>query len=206
MKEVTLATAVILVIQEFQSDNAEFSAYDVTQTIRQKTNDGDFDLVDVNFVSSSVHPTPFYEVEHIKVRRYVEEFFAEGVFEADRKNNGKYNVYTLKDSDINTSPFTAPVPAAPTALSAPKSVASIMSSAPKASGGLTQQAKRKIIAYIYDHAPVSIKQIQSRLRHDGNYSCDEIRDWLISKGMVSPFDTSLYVSKQIVDKPSNRPS
>ena len=86
----TLRDAIKQVINNFLQAKKGFSAYDVTRTVRQGSNAGDFALTDCPF---SFNNNWYQKISHDEVRDIVNELWTDHAFNAKKVNNGIYTSY-----------------------------------------------------------------------------------------------------------------
>ena len=197
MKEIKLYTAVLLVIGSF---TRSFSAHEVTQEVRKRVNDGEYDLTDVDYGNVPELGINGYLIEHNEVKSIIRE--AQEVIGLKSHHGPNYIIYSVKTDEEESSapeknPFT-------------KNIVQQLSQNPFAKQPIeslkTYVAKsiidgevgKKVLKYVKDHGPVTIKQIQSRLKRDGNFTCQQIQDFLVSKDLLNPFYKQDKASKTIV--------
>jgi len=162
----TLATAIVQTILDFHKKGQDFSAWEVTNEIRQRALDPMF------FLSDEVEATPGverYNIPHEIVRGQVHELFYAGLMDVlnyERINgpSGVYIIYRPKEC-----PTKSPVnPTAKKTKIGAKRTGQLLGASP-------------ILQYIQKNKGTTVKKIQSRFR-DSKFSRAEIRDFLSNQG------------------------
>lgn len=90
----SLQTAVLNQVQEFATNNATFSIYEITKEIRNKVNQGTWEIPETEIVGSSFRN----DIPHSRVRNLFYDLWNSGVFDnqfnLNRVFNGNYNEFT----------------------------------------------------------------------------------------------------------------
>jgi hypothetical protein len=153
MKTINIITAILLSIRSFGND--QFSIFDITSNIRENLNDGEYELsIFGDRIAHDVVKTHFTEL-------------ADYGFLSDysMKHENGYRVFkrtqALATTTINQS-TNAPTPAATT---------------------IPSDVQLIIYKYLKGRSPVTMKQIQSRLKGH-TYTCQEIKDFLAAINLV----------------------
>lgn len=173
MKTITLQTAVMLALETFSAMRGAFSAYEITQYIRQKV-DSDYVLSDGDYVDEydedEDEDVIYTDISHEKVRKLVTELYDNGLFAATKtigKNpttQASFILYTPVDRTVAT----VSKPANPT----------------------TPDYITKVDAYLATKGSATVKQIQSALKLKG-VTCDDILKAISDYSGVS---STLYTS------------
>lgn len=166
MKQINITTAVLLAIKGFEDEN--FSIYDVTKEIRSCV-DKDYTI----FGNSGNVPHNF--VKFIFTELLENDLLSD--YDAENSPNG-YRVFSLADSKLVPTP------------SQPLPVRTLIQ--PKMSLG----DQSLIINYVVKHGPVTMKQVQSRMK-GSSYTCQEINDFLSSVGKLPVGDQNVAVSRTV---------
>tara|TARA_R110002167_G_scaffold98020_3_gene258273 strand:- start:11076 stop:11582 length:507 start_codon:yes stop_codon:yes gene_type:complete len=164
MKQINITTAVLLAIKGFEDEN--FSIYDVTKEIRSCV-DKDYSI----FGSSGNVPHDF--VKFIFTELLENDLLSD--YDAENSPNG-YRVFSLADSKLVPTP-SQPLPTL------------TLIQYPMPLGDQT-----KILNYVDDHSPVTMKRVQSRMK-GSSYTCQEIKDFLESMGRLPSNVQDVAVSK-----------
>ena len=94
IQSVTLQTAVLMQVKEFAQNDKTFSVHDITRCVRQKVNDGELEIPEVEVTGASFR----FDIAHAKVKALFDELWRTGVFDPDfslnRNFNGMYFEYT----------------------------------------------------------------------------------------------------------------
>ena len=179
MKNITIKDAIIETLDAF--GNLEFTIFDITRSIRDDVNSGQYTL-----------PTG-KNVRHFVVRETFQNMIddRDAIFNdyivAIDSNRG---CRTFKKVDPSTIPSTIPsissqpLPARPAAnLNVRPSIIPV-------------DIQRRMYYYIQGkNSPVTIKQIQSALKRY-TYTCQELYDFLLAVNFIDPQFDSLPVSKR----------
>lgn len=166
MKQINITTAVLLAIKGFDDEN--FSIYDVTKEIRSCV-DKDYTI----FGNSGNVPHDF--VKFIFTELLENDLLTDYNSENDP---GGYRVFSLADSKLVPTP------------SQPLPVRTLIQ--PKMSLG----DQSLIINYVVKHGPVTMKQVQSRMKGT-NYTCQEIYDFLSVVRKLPVGDQNVSVSRTV---------
>jgi hypothetical protein len=162
-----------MAINEF-GDNP-FSIWDITNSIRDHVNDGDYQL-----------RYEFDNVEHKTVKDFFLEIADSGLID---NYYTKFNVNGYREfckvNPVSPHPtvVTTRVVPTPTTTTATVDVR------------FPPSVQKKMYNYIKNRGPVSMKQIQSRLR-DYNYTCQELFDFLNKIGLIDKNTTTTSISEQ----------
>jgi len=184
---VTLQTAVLLVIKEFADVGNKFSAHDITRSIRDKCNNGQMEIPEVEDLSGA--DSFRFNVDHVKVRNIFNEMRDNGVFDADytiqRKFNGMFFEYTAQSVNQpvpccgGTPPPTSILPVVPLASPTP-AAAFVVADA---------EIRRRVTQYLDNcksrNFRPSLKQVQSAIKRGDKstgVSSGELED-LITKDL-----------------------
>lgn len=167
MKEIHIITAILTGIQEFQMD--EFSIFDITQKIREKVNNDEIIIEDYgDYVSHEDVKRYFLQLrDNGLMKLYKEDYNPDGyrVYKVDLKSLTDAVMDELDDEEDEDDDSTS-TPVAYTKTTIDKDV------------------QMEMFNYINKYKGVTIKQIQSRFKKNP-YTCQEIYDFLSSKGIVS---------------------
>ena len=152
MKEITIVTAILMAIKEFRYD--EFSIWEITKNIREKIDNGDYTL---KFHGLSA--------PHWAVKSLVEDFIVGGLFDeySVRTHIDGYRIFQKEDTAKTAIPSHTP----PIVVHQQKTTNTTV---------LPTDVQLKIFTYLKNNGPVTMKQIQSRLKGHG-YTCSEIYDF-----------------------------
>lgn len=184
MKTLTLNESIKLTVETLLNTVGSFSIHDITASIREKANNGEFEITDVPTFGS---PTRF-NIRHNEVRTSFLNMLS--AFALVSNFNGTYNVYSAD-------------PASPLAtIPSPTSVPSVSVPTFSVSQCMGSSAVSAAMDYINKKASnrvgVTIKQVQSALKRYGNFRCQEIADELIRGGFKVMADIDGSISKSIV--------
>lgn len=200
MKTLHLATAVLATIADFRKSQRDFSAYDVTQALRDQVRNGTLDIADArkDYIGQAYVPV----IVHNQIRAIVAEFsdleylqdYTPTTF-TDQSRNLSYRLY--KYGPVSQTP-TVPVPAAqaaqfsvtgvlPSAVPTPTSTVTAKRSI-KATAGLKKPDGamwQKVSAYINARNAAgnvaTLKQVQSRLKGYA-ITCSDLNGQLRNRG------------------------
>lgn len=175
---VTLQTAVLMQVKEFATNNQKFSVHDITRTVRQKANNGELEIPEVEVAGASFR----FDIPHAKVKALFDELWRTGVFDPDftlnRNFTGMFFEYTP-----------APVSSA-NSVSAPSfTVAQPSVNAPATSGTkvnksqVTERIKKYLTNCINRNFRPTLKQVQSAIKRGSEstgWSCGDIEDIISS--------------------------
>ncbi len=181
MKTLHLAIAILTRINHFHALKTDFSAFDITRSLREKVSNGEYDISDVD--KDTFGGQLVSVVEHESVKDIVKELFKEDLIPDytpknffDSAKGRSYVKYSFSNGAA-TQPITASAGlAAPaSAVSAPK----VTAPAPAPSNAVWDKA----VQYVKNRgtAPTSMKQIQSRLKGN-SVTCKEIAGEFIRRG------------------------
>lgn len=148
MTTISLNTAVLLAIQGVLASQKSFSAHDITKAIRASVNDSEYLLSDRD--TEDVDGIQTQRVEHTEVRGIIDELYDAAVFGnvgMVRRFNGSFYEYS-RPAQTPTRVTAATV--APQAVSVPSTPAN--------------QLLDVIKNYVQARGPVTLKQVQSRLK------------------------------------------
>jgi len=175
MKTISMTVAILLAIKEFGND--VFSIHDITKNIRKNLNDSVYQLRYM-----------FDQVDHNDVKDYFTELVDSGLLDDYyvRYNPSGYREYSKNGS--TSSPVNNPqtthtqviprntVPAAPSTTKIPTDVQVI------------------VYKYMKNNGPVTMKQIQSRLKGHP-YTCEDIAQFLDKINLIDPVSKILPYSR-----------
>lgn len=171
-KTVVLETAVFEVIETFVNEGKSFSIYDVTKEIRKRANSEMYVFEDLTLDEDNK-----YSIDHSLVKTNFEwiALINPSVHDLELtvSQGPNYRIFTPKDA------VAKPV----------KSIKPMIYSSK-----FTSDIADKIESYLTGKFR-SVKQVQSRLRREGNFTCDEILDFLDAKGWVDLSNYNGAVSK-----------
>lgn len=176
---VTLQTAVLMQVKEFANNNQQFSVFDITRTLREKTSQGDLEIPEVEVSGASFR----FDIPHAKVKGLFDELWRTGVFDPDftlsRNFNGVYFEYipsavnqsSYAGVSVNPTPTPAPV-ATPVAPSTP-------------TGALPVDIQSRVATYLVNcrnrNFRPNLKQVQSAIKRGDastGYSCDVLKEYI----------------------------
>jgi hypothetical protein len=184
MKQIQLITAILLAIKEFGTD--KFSIYDITTNIRTSIRNCEYVLsFDGLFMQ--------VDIKHDEVKRLFEELYTNDLLSNYDKsfNSQGYREYQLNDvfdTDLDDSNDLTGIPVTPSPVKL--TVDDIKNAC--ASSGIPFEVQKKIYSYIKNNGPVTMKQIQSRLK--GPFTCSELLDFLSKINLVDTNTTFNYPS------------
>lgn len=180
---VTLQTAVLMQVKEFATSNTSFSVHDITVALRQKTQNGELEIPEVEVNGGSFR----FNIEHSKVKALFDELWRNGVFDPDfsltRQFNNMYFEYT-PTLNSTVSP-TVSAPAAPVSFASTPVVAA---TSPATSNKIVSKGDviDRINLYLENCADrsfqPSLKQVQSAIKRGDvstGWTCESIRDIIV---------------------------
>lgn len=195
---VTLATAVLMQVQEFISNNQAFSRYDITKTLREKTNNG---LLEIPEIENTTGGSPRYFVSKQAVDDIFEQLWRNCLvnglpsLKVDFNAAGGYRVFSA-DSTVaqSVSPQMSPPPTTVTPVSPQMPNSPVLSFACGTSPSVVSDAeiRRRVTLYMKhcqrcNYTP-SLKSIQSAIKR-GNKSTgltkNELANIVMSLGFKS---------------------
>jgi hypothetical protein len=173
MKKIQLMTAILLAIKEFGTD--KFSIYNITANIRDHLNMGDYEVVEDGRYSSNL--------THQEVKDSFEELWDNGLLTPyyDKSFNSQgyreYQLSAIFRDDIDLSDLVdGDIKSPPVKLTADD----IKNAC--ASSGIPFDVQKKMYSYIKNNGPVTMKQIQSRLK--APFTCSELKDFLSKINLI----------------------
>lgn len=189
---VTLQTAVLMVVKEFAKNNQQFSIFDITNSIRHKTSQGELEIPEVEVQGASFR----FDIPHVKVKQLFNELQDTGIFDPDfsltRQFNGTFNVFT--PSPINVS-APAPVVPAPSQVTPPvpapanvavTSATSLQSNLYLGGKEATSVVMNRVEKYLMNckarNFRPTLKQIQSAIKRNDvstGWSCEELKQLVV---------------------------
>lgn len=187
MKTIHPITAILLAIKEFGTD--KFSIYNITASVRDHLNAGDYEIED------DLNGT---YITHEEVKRYFEELWDTDLLSHyyDKSFNSQgYREYQLSaifrddidlddlDDALNSD---EPIGNPPIKLTADAIKNACVAS------GIPFDVQKKMYAYIKNNGPVTMKQIQSRLK--APFTCSELKDFLAKINLIDPNTSADYPS------------
>lgn len=153
-----IITAILATINSFGTDS--FSIFNITRAIREDVNNGLYSLEEYDDI-----------VDHETVKKYFMELI----------NNGILNDYTVSYNTIGYREYskngTVTTPAPQTIL---PNVAQISQNSV-----FPFDIQRKMYQYIRDNGPVTMKQIQSRLK-GFSCTCEDLKSFLSKLNLIDP--------------------
>ena len=176
----TLTEAVVQAVNELKA-TGKFSAHEVTNTIRESVNSGEYALPGLEARPGTANGTIKYWVDHEAVKTVIDTLINNG----EMANLGMVNVdysgaWRVFEFDTNGTGAT-PAPVTPTTNAAPVNTA----------GALTNRVK----AYLDSQdGTVTLKQVQSALKANG-VSCEDFYNLItalgydVEPGTVDKFST-----------------
>jgi hypothetical protein len=185
MKQIQLITAILLTIKEFGTD--KFSIYNITENIRDHLNMGDYEVTEDGRYSSNL--------THQEVKDSFEELYNNGLLSNYDKsfNSQGYREYQLNDvfdanldDDLDDDLVGIPATPSPVILTMDKIKNACVSS------GIPFDVQKKMYFYIKNNGPVTMKQIQSRLK--GPFTCSQLLDFLSKINLIDTNTTLNYPS------------
>lgn len=165
---VTLQTAILLQVKEFAEQGKKFSAHDITAQLRNKCNNGQMEIPEVE--DPSGQDGFRYNVQHNAVRTLFNEMRDNGVFDSDfqirKQFNGMFFEYVADAMNQATTPVVPSTPSTPLSVGNPAPPIPSPSTIPNRV--LTTDIKNRIIKYI-DNCIVrnfrpSLKNVQSAIK------------------------------------------
>ena len=182
---VTLQTAVLLVIEEFADVGNKFSAHDITRSIRDKCNNGQMEIPEVEDLSGA--DSFRFNVDHVKVRNIFNEMRDNGVFDADytiqRKFNGMFFEYNAQSVNSSVTP-------PPTSILPVLNIAISATNVDRITTYLSNCAAKKF------HP--TLRNIQSAIKRDDCIpipSCEELKDYIKNTLKYSIVDDPSAISR-----------
>lgn len=192
MKQLHLVTAVLARVSHFHALGLDFSAYDITTSLREKVKDGEYDITDVakdTFAGAYVSV-----VDHSAVRDVLKELFTLDLipnytstnhFNANA-NRGAGASYVLYQFSKNPNPTASnvlsgatSVPTTPATTTVP--VAQTVSATLRLPDDtMWQKAKDYLANKRAFGIPATLKQVQSRLK-GYSVTCEELRFGLVNR-------------------------
>lgn len=170
-KLVLLETVVFEVVETFVNDAKSFSIHDITKEVRRRENAGLYEFYDL-----LENDDGGFDIEHDDVKVEFEYFLTNPVD------------YDLNLAVTHADGYRLFTPVVDKVVS-PNAYVNI-----SADPTFTDSVKDKITDYLTGRHR-SIKQLQSRLKREGNFTCAELKAYLISEGIL---DTSK-VNPKIAD-------
>lgn len=157
-------SAVRLVADEFSKMKKAFSAHDVTKALRAKSNEGEIDIVDITETESVPTISALVKkIDHAKVRDAVISLYEAGELAGYRKGYGRTpQGSSYVEYQFDTAGLVPPVQA--TATPVPVSAA------------IADRIFQYCLGRLRSGYLPTIKNIQSTLRRDGNFTCTQILD------------------------------
>ena len=179
---VTLQTAVLMQVKEFANQNQQFSVFDITRTLREKTAQGDLEIPEVETSGASFR----FDIPHAKVKALFDELWRTGVFDPDftlsRNFNGVYFEYT--PSAVNQSYAGVSVTPAPAPVATPAPVPS-QTAVASATNALPVDIQSRVATYLVNcrnrNFRPNLKQVQSAIKRGDastGYSCDVLKEYI----------------------------
>lgn len=159
MKTINIITAILSTVNSFGND--VFSIYNVTRAIREDVNDGSYLLEEYDDF-----------VDHDIVKKYFIELIENNalVGYSERYNQTGYREYIKDDAPVLNTPVVSTLP----------NVAQISQNSK-----IPFDVQKKMYQYIKDNGPVTMKQIQSRLK-GFSCTCSLLKDFLSKLNLVDP--------------------
>lgn len=188
---VTLQTAVLMQVKEFANQNQQFSVFDITRTLREKTAQGDLEIPEVEVSGASFR----FDIPHAKVKALFDELWRTGVFDPDftlsRNFNGVYFEYT--PSAVNQSyagVSVTPAPATPAPTPAPSTPAPVATNST-----LPVDIQSRVAVYLLNcknrNFRPTLKQVQSAIKRGDastGFSCDVLKSYITTSLGYSVID------------------
>lgn len=171
MKQIHTITAILLAVKEFGTN--KFSIWEITNKIRQHLNDGDYELLYGDNSRTYIH--------HHENKECFKELWDNGLLDNYDKsfNSQGYREFQLNDDTDNLNDGLRSPPV--------KMTVDDIANACNASG-IPTDVQKKMYSYIKNNGPVTMKQIQSRLK--APYTCEQIKDFLSKIYLIDPNTSS----------------
>lgn len=167
----TLAEAVVQAVNELKA-NGSFSAHDVTSTIRDSVNAGEYALPGYEARPGTAGGTIKYWVDHEKVKEVVDELLDNG----ELANIGLTNVV----DPINARPYR--LFEFGTATPAPVAPATPVANATVTPAGTQGALAARVQAYLGRVGTATLKQVQSALKTNG-VTCEDFYNLITAIGV-----------------------
>ena len=209
MKKLTFATAVLDTLCDFTTLGQDFSAYDVTRSLRQKVNNGEITVLDgtpTTFKGRTTTSIPHYTTQAsngdkiVGVQEIVHDIFKQNDMTGyTAQDTGNYILYVCDTP--------APVVAAPVSPLG-SAIGNALTNLTAAASKTPAPAKRSAIGeaidnYVFNQCGLkgvapTLKQIQSAIKRKGQYTCQEIRDEAVAYGLK--VKSNVHLSKSTVSR------
>ena len=185
-KSLNLTVAVLTAIRKFDAAKLNFSAHDVTKSLRTEVEVGNLDVTDVKHDFASAFPVPagsmVANIEHGQVREIVKSLFDENFIPDYKPGTGRtaggstYVEYQYQDPKLAVVQKSYTPPAQPTPVAVP--LTPNMGAGNAFGQTVRSEAVRKALAYIENRLNEgrrpTLKATQSSIRRNP-LSCEEIR-------------------------------
>ena len=193
---VTLQTAVLMQVKDFANQNQPFSVFDITRTLRDKTNKGEIEIPEVEVTNRGYR----FDIQHAKVKELFNELWDTGVFDPDftlsKAYTGMYFTYT-------PAPVCGGTPSVAT-VSAP-SVAPVSPVASPVQVAKVKTAESDVITRVESYLNgceqrnyrPTLKQVQSAIKRGDvstGWTCEELKTLIETQLGYSVVDNPDYLS------------
>ena len=197
LQSVTLQTAILMQVKEFAAANQQFSVHDVTREVRQKVNNGQLEIPEVEVSGASFR----FDIPHAKVKELFDELWRAGTFAPDfslnRQFTGVYFQYTPVPVAQNSAPF-VPTPSPVLSVAQPAVVPPTATAAPATT--VTDRINTYLNNCRARNFQPTLKQVQSAIKRDVStgWTCEKIQDYIEGLGYSVTVDPEVVSASQVV--------
>lgn len=175
---VTLQTAVLMQVKEFATNNQPFSVHDITKTVRQKVNNGELEIPEVEVSGASFR----FDIPHAKVKALFDELWRTGVFDPDftlnRNFNGMYYEYTpstVTNAGTSVPSFSVSQPS----ITPPAAKTNATTGTKVGKSDVSDRVQKYLANCRNRNFRPTLKQVQSAIKRGNEstgWSCSDLRD------------------------------
>lgn len=178
-QSVTLQTAILMQVKSFAQNNQQFSLHDITREVRNKVNNGDLEIPEVEVSGASFR----FDIPHVKVKALFEELYRTGVFDPDftlsRQYTGVYYTYTPVAVQLASVPQQVSSPASVAATAVSTLSASTVASPDAEKVSVTFRIKKYLAGCKNRNFRPTLKQVQSAIKRGNEstgFSCGDLKE------------------------------